>query len=80
MPGFFGGRYAMVPLGFSYLSSHSLATLAEQLDEIGIGNGRVATKDRNGAAVDQNSSGRVAAGPDVVAGAVTKHRQHAGAG
>ena len=57
-----------------------IAGLAEQLDEVGIGDGRGATNDRNGAAVDQDFSGRVAAGRDVVAGGVTKHRQHAGAG
>src|SRR4029077_20212160 len=57
-----------------------IATLAEQLDEIGIGDGRGATNNRNGAAVDQDVSGHIAASRDVVAGGVTKHRQHARAG
>ena len=57
-----------------------IAGLAEQLDQVGVGDGRDATNDRDGAAVDQDSSGRVAAGLDVVAEAVAKHRQHAGAG
>ena len=44
-----------------------IATLAEQLDQIGIGDGRVATKNRNGAAVDQDVSGRITAGRDAIA-------------
>jgi hypothetical protein len=35
---------------------------------------------RNGAAVDQDVSGHIAASRDAIAGGVTKHRQHAGAG
>src|SRR5215218_7622308 len=38
-----------------------VAALAEDLDQAGVGDGRGAARDRDGAAVDQNGSGRVAA-------------------
>jgi hypothetical protein len=42
-----------------------IAGLTEQLDQVRVRDGRGATKNRNGTAVDQDSSGRVAAGFDV---------------
>ena len=56
-----------------------VAALAEHLDQGGVGDGRLAALDGDGAAVDENVSGRVAADTDEVIGIVAEHGQQAGA-
>ena len=49
-----------------------VAALAEHLDQRGVGDRRGAALDGDGAAVDENLPGRVAAGRDGVVGAVAE--------
>ena len=57
-----------------------VAALAEHLDQGRVGDRRRAAGDRDGPAVDEDLSGRIAAGRDGVVLAVAEHRQQAGGG
>ena len=54
-----------------------VAALAEDLDQGGVGDGRRAAQDRDGAAVDEDLPGGVAADGDVVVEVVAERRQQA---
>ena len=56
-----------------------VAALAEHLDQRGVGDSRRAAVDGDGAAVDENISGCVAADRDGVVDVVAEHREQAGA-
>jgi hypothetical protein len=50
-----------------------VAALAEHRDQAGVGDGRRPAHDGDGAAVDQDRAGRIAAGDDRIVGSVAKY-------